>query len=76
VGEEDVIAGQGLRPLHQMRIWLFRWILRVATPAHKYLGLVYDAAISKQIIPVVFTRDDAKVALPELEIDSASQSTC
>lgn len=68
VGEEDVIAEPGVRPLHHFRIWFFRWILRISTPAHKYLGLVYDAAISKEIIPVVFTNDDAKIALPELEI--------
>ncbi|MES2792494.1 MAG: KUP/HAK/KT family potassium transporter, partial [Planctomycetota bacterium] len=74
VGEEDVIAGEGLGPLERFRIWLFRWILRISTPAHKYLGLVYDAAISKEIIPVVFTSHDAKVTLPELEIDSPSAS--
>ncbi len=75
VGEEDVIAGEGLRPLQQLRLWIFRWILRISTPAHKYLGLVYDAAISKEIIPVVFTSNDAKVALPELEIESTSSSS-
>ncbi|MDB5384746.1 MAG: potassium transport protein Kup [Planctomycetaceae bacterium] len=75
VGEEDVISGPGLRPLEHLRIWFFRWILRISTPAHKYLGLVYDAAISKEIIPVVFTSHDAKVALPELEIESNSQSS-
>lgn len=74
VGEEDVIAGQDLRPLEKVRIWLFRWILRISTPAHKYLGLIYDAAISKEIIPVVFTRHDAKVALPELEVESNASS--
>lgn len=75
VGEEDVIAGEGLSPLQHLRLWSFRWILRIATPAHKYLGLVYDAAISKEIIPVVFTSHDAKVALPELEIESSSLSS-
>ena len=75
VGEEDVIAGEGLSPLEHLRLWSFRWILRISTPAHKYLGLVYDAAISKEIIPVVFTSDDAKVDLPELEIDSSSLSS-
>lgn len=75
VGEEDVISGTDLQPLQQVRIWLFRWILRIATPAHKYLGLVYDAAISKEIIPVVFTGNDAKVALPELEIESTALSS-
>ena len=75
VGEEDVIAGKGLRPLQHLRLWLFRWILRISTPAHKYLGLVYDAAISKEIIPVVFTTSGAKVALPELEIESTSLSS-
>jgi len=69
VGEEDVIAGEGLGPLQRLRIWIFRWILRISTPAHKYLGLVYDAAISKEIVPVVFTNTDAKVTLPELEIE-------
>jgi KUP system potassium uptake protein len=30
--------------------------------------LTYDAAISKELIPVVFTAQGAKVKLPELEI--------
>lgn len=74
VGEEDVIAAPGMSPLQQLRIWLFRWILRISTPAHKYLGLVYDAAISKEIIPVVFSANDARVALPELEIEQSASS--
>jgi KUP system potassium uptake protein len=74
VGEEDVIADHDLDLVHRSRLWLFRWILRIATPAHKYLGVVYDAAISKEIVPVVFTRYGAKVALPELEVEYAPQS--
>ena len=31
-------------------------------------GLTFDAAVSKEIIPVVFGRKGAKVSLPELEI--------
>jgi KUP system potassium uptake protein len=46
----------------------FSWILRLSTPANKYLGLVYDAAVSKEVIPVVFSRHEIKVALPELEL--------
>jgi KUP system potassium uptake protein len=75
VGEEDVISGQGLSTLQELRIWLFRWILRISTPAHKYLGLVQDAAVSKEIIPVVFTANDANVTLPELEIEPTSSSS-
>ncbi len=74
VGEEDVIAGDDLPLQQHLRLTLFRGLLRIATPAHKYLGLVYDAAVSKEIIPVVFSRHAAKVALPELEVDSQSQT--
>ncbi len=70
VGEEDVIVRANTPFLQTVRIWLFQWILRVSTPAHKYLGLVYDAALSKEIIPVVFGPDGAKVSLPELEIQT------
>ena len=35
---------------------LFRLILRLSTPAHKFFGLGYDAGVSKEIIPVVFSR--------------------
>lgn len=75
VGEEDVIADENLGLLQRSRLWLFRWILRIAAPAHKYLGLVYDAAISKEVVPIVFTRYGAKVALPELEVEHAPQET-
>jgi len=46
----------------------FGWILKMSTPAHKYLGLVYDAAVSKEVIPVVFSRYGTRITLPELEL--------
>ncbi|WP_254053946.1 KUP/HAK/KT family potassium transporter [Singulisphaera sp. GP187] len=72
-GEEDIILSDDL-PFHRwLRIRFFRIILRLSTPAHKFLGLGYDAAVSKEIIPVVFNRDGVKVTLPELEIIEAEQ---
>lgn len=68
VGEEDIIADRDLPWLKRLGVICFSWILRLSTPAHKYLGLVYDAAVSKEIIPVVFSRDSIKVSLPELEL--------
>ena len=68
VGEEEIILDRTLSIWQQLRIDLFKWSLRLSTPAHKYLGLTYDAALSKEIIPVVFSRHGVKVALPELEI--------
>ena len=56
-----------------LRVELFKWVLRLSTPAHKYFGLTYDAAISKELIPVIFSREGAKVALPELEIIEPGQ---
>ena len=37
-------------------------------PAHQFFGLDYDAGVSKELIPVVFTREGVRVTLPELEI--------
>ncbi len=68
VGEEDIIVDSNLMGLKRLRVILFSWILRLSTPAHKYLGLVYDAAVSKEVVPVVFNDQGARVALPELEI--------
>jgi KUP system potassium uptake protein len=68
VGEEDIIAASDLGPIQRLRVWLFSWILRLSTPAHKYLGLVYDAAVSKEVIPVVFSRKGTRITLPELEL--------
>ena len=67
-GEEEIITSNDLPYLRWVRILFFRLILRLSTPAHKFLGLGYDAGVSKEIIPVVFSRDGVKVALPELEI--------
>ena len=68
VGEEEIIADQNLPFLKRLGVITFSWILRLTTPAHKYLGLVYDAAVSKEVIPVIFSRDKIRVALPELEL--------
>ncbi len=68
VGEEEIILDKSLGAFQRLRAIYFVWILRLSTPAHKYLGLVYDAAISKEIIPVVIDGAGAKIALPELEL--------
>jgi KUP system potassium uptake protein len=73
VGEEDVIVGEGVGIFKRLAVHAFSWILRLSTPAHKYLGLVYDAAISKEVIPVVFSGRGVKVKLPELELTQVDQ---
>lgn len=68
IGEEEIIVADDLPLLRRVRVSLFRSILHLSTPAHKFFGLGYDAGVSKEMIPVVFSRDGVKVALPELEI--------
>jgi KUP system potassium uptake protein len=68
IGEEEIIIHDDLRFLRRMRAVMFRFILRLSTPAHRFFGLDYDAGVSKEIIPVVFSRQGVKIALPELEI--------
>jgi KUP system potassium uptake protein len=68
IGEEEIIISDDLPFLRRLRVALFRFILRLSTPAHKFFGLDYDAGVSKEMIPVVFSRDGVKIALPELEI--------
>ncbi|HUP78416.1 MAG TPA: KUP/HAK/KT family potassium transporter [Pirellula sp.] len=68
VGEEEIILDRNLGFFKKIVVIAFSWILRLSTPAHKYLGLVYDAAVSKEIVPVVFSPSGVKVALPELEL--------
>jgi len=67
-GEEEIITSDDLPFLRRIRVIFFRTILRLSTPAHKFLGLGYDAGVSKEIIPVVFSRAIVTIALPELEI--------
>lgn len=68
VGEEEIIVDKNLPRLAWLRIELFRWVLRLSTPAHNYLGLSYDAALSKELVPVVFSQQGVRVVLPELEV--------
>lgn len=68
VGEEEIIVDPKLSRFDWLRVQLFRWVLKLSTPAHKYFGLGYDAGISKEIVPIVFGPQGAKVTLPELEI--------
>jgi KUP system potassium uptake protein len=68
VGEEEIILGEGLSLGQQLRVALFRIVLHMSTPAHKFFGLDYDAGVSKEIIPVVFSGNSVAVVLPELEI--------
>jgi len=68
IGEEDIIVGDDLPVLTRLRVLLFRLSLRMSTPAHRFFGLHYDAAVTKELIPVEFTRGGVRVTLPELEI--------
>jgi KUP system potassium uptake protein len=68
VGEEDIIIGDDVPTLQRLRLMLFRFSLRLSTPAHRFFGLHYDAGVSKELIPVEFTREAVRVTLPELEI--------
>jgi KUP system potassium uptake protein len=76
VGEEDIIADPRISFWRKLNVGFFGWILKLSTPAHKYFGLAGDAAVSKEVIPVVFDNQGAKITLPELEIvvDSAQPS--
>jgi KUP system potassium uptake protein len=47
--------------------------LHLSTPAHRFFGLNYDAGVSKELIPVEFSHDSVRVALPELEINEPLQ---
>ena len=76
VGEEEIIVDRNLGFFKKIAVIAFSWILRLSTPAHKYLGLVYDAEVSKEIVPVVFSPSGVKVALPELELDHRSNELC
>jgi KUP system potassium uptake protein len=68
IGEEELIITDDLPFLRWLRVSLFRFILHLSTPAHKFFGLDYDAGVTKEVIPVVFSPVGVKVTLPELEI--------
>jgi KUP system potassium uptake protein len=68
IGEEEIIVRDDLFLLERLRVLFFRFVLHLSTPAHKFFGLDYDAGVSKETIPVVFSREGVKIALPELEI--------
>lgn len=68
VGEEEIIIADDVPFWARLRLVLFRFVLLLSTPAHKFFGLGYDAGVSKELIPVIFSRDRVTVALPELEI--------
>ncbi len=68
VGEEDIIADRDLPMLKRLGVIVFSWILRLSTPAQNTWVWCTDAAVSKEVIPVIFSRDKISVTLPELEL--------
>lgn len=72
VGEEDIIVDRSVRWTTKIAAVFFALLLRLSTPAHKYLGLTYDAAVSKEVIPIVFSSDGVRIALPELELSDTA----
>ena len=68
VGEEEIISQPDLTFFQSIRIELLRWVLLLSAPAHKFYGLTYDAGVSKELIPIVFSKNGVRIRLPELEI--------
>ncbi len=75
VGEEEILVADDLPPLDWLRAVFFRFVLDISTPAHRFLGLGFDAGVSKEIVPVVFSASGVEVALPELEIGEAASAS-
>jgi KUP system potassium uptake protein len=71
IGEEEIIIDDDIPSLRRLRIQLFRLSLRLSTPAHRFFGLNFDAGVSKELIPVKFSRGGTSVSLPELELSEA-----
>ncbi len=46
-----------------------------STPAYRVFGLNFDAGVSKELIPVRFSRTGAGVSLPELELTDAVRAS-
>ncbi len=75
VGEEEILIADNLPALQWLKAVFFRFVLSLSTPAHRFLGLGFDAAVSKEIIPVVFSAAGVEVALPELEVSETLSTT-
>ncbi len=67
VGEEELIADKNLSRFRRVRLSLLRLLHKIAVPAHKYLGLAGCPAVTKVLVPILFTNEGAKVCLPDLQ---------
>ena len=69
IGEEDIIIGEDLPSWRRLRVTLFRLILRLSTPAHRFFGLELRRGRVQGADPGrVHAGGRPKVTLPELEI--------
>jgi KUP system potassium uptake protein len=67
IGEEEIILDRALPAIRRLATQFFRIILRAATPADRYFGLRDYPGRSKIVVPVIVSRDGARVAIPDEE---------
>lgn len=70
VGEEEImIRKENTGPLTRFRATLFRTLLRFSVPAYRHFGIIEHAALSKTVVPVLYTNFGASVQLPQFAIE-------
>jgi KUP system potassium uptake protein len=74
VGEEDIVIEHSTPFFDRIRLRLFRALLRFSVPAHRYFGVSVGSGFSKNVVPIVFSKEGFRLAMPEFSLDPEAES--
>ncbi len=74
VGEEELIADKNLSWFDKKRLSFVKFLRKLSIPAHHYFGLAGHPAVTKVLVPILFSKTGTEVCLPNLEL-SINKST-
>ena len=68
IGEEEIIIRSGTPFINRILTRIYRFILNISVPAHRYFGLNDASGLNKIIVPIVIDKEGVRVDIPEFAL--------
>ena len=68
VGEEEIIIRSNTPIINKVLARIYRYVLNLSIPAHRYFGLNNASGLNKIIVPIVIDKEGIRIDIPEFAL--------
>jgi len=68
IGEEEIVIHPGTKLINKILAKIYRYVLNISTPAHRYFGLNNASGLNKIIVPIVIDKEGVRIDIPEFAL--------